>query len=192
MHSVILTTAVLGYVLSGVITGSWEPSPWPAGFMAVYLSGFAALTGYAVWRGVTGRAKIDTESLGAIKSNCLQEAANRPGPAAAVAMRPVLPHPLTSWLYTTVTAERLGPAAAGTVDVSLRETPGWALTRRTAWNRGLVLAGHPDTHPDAAPSTHLGTMEDPAASHRPLREHGPCRATHVHTVAIACNRSPSS
>ncbi|TDE38186.1 hypothetical protein [Actinomadura sp. 6K520] len=164
LHTGIVVLAASGYLLAGAITGSWVPNPWPAGLMTLYVTGGIALVGHSVWRGVTGRAAIDTESLDAIKSRCIQEAAQRPGPASAVALRPVLPHPCTSWVYTTITAQRLGSHSSGAVDVSLRTTPGWALTRRTAWQRGLVLVGGADAHTGQVTGGNVGTMEDGSAS----------------------------
>lgn len=166
LHASIVAAATMGYLIAGTITGNWTPHPWPAGLMTIYFLGVAGISCYAVWQGVTGRASIDTESLDAIKSHCAHEATRRPGPASAVAMRPLLPHPCSGYVYAAVTAKRLGASAGapGTSDVSLRTTPGWAFTRRTAWHRGLVLTGHP-----ALPRhRRLGTMEDPATPHKPL------------------------
>lgn len=172
LHTTIVALALSGYVGTGILTGSWRPQPWPSGIMALYLTGLLGLIGYAVWQGVTGRATIDTESLAAIKSRCVEEAARRPGPASAVAMRSVLPHPCTGYVYTAVTAELLASGSPGQGHVSLRTTPGWALTRRTAWHRGLVLTGHPDVGADAPSDALVGAMGDPRTPRRALSSQG--------------------
>lgn len=182
LHTTIVAVAAIGYIVTSAITGSWEPHPWPAGLMALYFAGMAGITGYAVWRGVTGRAIIDTESLGAIKSRCINEATRRPGPACAVAMRSVLPHPFSGYVYAAITAERQEPNAAGQTNVHLRQTPGWALTRRTAWHRGLTLTGH-DTDPDATSGRNLGPLADAPTPHPALTHHG-CLPAHDPSSAV--------
>lgn len=180
LHTTIVTAAVSGYLLTGAATGSWTPHPLPTVLMTLYFAGLTGLIGYAAWRGVTGRAQIDAESLAAIKSRCAREAARRPGPASAVAMRPLLPHPCSGYVYAAVTAKRLGTTTPGATEVSLRTTPGWALSRRTAWHRGLTLTAHQAaTGHQAAPSNgRVGTLENPHAPHTPLtgRHHNPALA----------------
>lgn len=68
LHAGIVTLAASGYVFTGAVTGTWVPHPLPAGLLALYAAGVIGLAGHSVWRGVTGRAAIDTASLGAVKS----------------------------------------------------------------------------------------------------------------------------
>ena len=68
LHTGIVALAASGYVFTGAVTGTWVPHPLPAALLSLYAAGLAGLAGHAVWRGVKGRAAIDTASPAAFKS----------------------------------------------------------------------------------------------------------------------------